>query len=124
MPVGIINTLNRILPDMCKAAGVKRITSHSLSVSCASNLFNAGVDSKLIRDRTGHKSDALFKYEKPNEESVSNVSTILGPKCTVSVECKAKEEIGTNEKGVRLKESPFYFGNLNNCTVTFNVTNN
>ena len=78
----------------------------------------------LIRDRTGHKSDALFKYGKPNEESVSNVSTILGPKCTVSEECKAKEEIGTNEEGVRMKESPFYFGNLNNCTVTFNVTNN
>ena len=69
-PVGV-NTLNQILPDMCKAAGLKRKTSHSLRVTCASTLFNAGVDSKLIRDRTGHKSDALLKYEKPEEKVIS-----------------------------------------------------
>ena len=48
--------LNKVLPDLCKAAGVKRKTAHCLSVTCASSLFNAGVEEKLIRERTGHRS--------------------------------------------------------------------
>ena len=59
-----INSLNRILPDMCKAKGLRRKTACCLGVTCASSLFNAVDDSKLIRDRTGHRSHALVKYEK------------------------------------------------------------
>ena len=70
---------------MCEAAGIKRKTAHCLRVTCASSLFNAGVDSKLIRDRTGHRSDALMKYEKANEKVQTNVSAILGPKFESSV---------------------------------------
>ena len=54
-----INKLNDILPEMCKAAGLKRKTSHCLRVTCASSLFNAGVEEKLIRERTGHRSDSV-----------------------------------------------------------------
>lgn len=61
-PVGI-NRLNDILPEMCKAAGLKRKTSHCLSVTCASSLFDAGVEEELIRERTGHRSDSLFKLK-------------------------------------------------------------
>ena len=62
-PVGI-NTLNQILPDMCKAAGLRRNTAHCLRETYASSLFNAGIESKLIRDRTGHRSDALLSMRK------------------------------------------------------------
>ena len=37
-PVGI-NSLNKILAYMYKAAGVRRKTAHCLRVTCASNLF-------------------------------------------------------------------------------------
>ena len=77
VPVGI-NSLNKILPEMCESAGFKRKTAHSLRVTCVSSLFNAGVDEKLIRERSGHRSNALFQYEKPTEENVSKVSNILG----------------------------------------------
>ena len=76
-PVGF-NTLNRFLPDMCEAAGTKRKTAHCLRVTYASSLFNVGVDRKIIRDRTGHRSNAL-KYEKADEKVQTNVSAILGP---------------------------------------------
>ena len=46
-PVGI-NTLNRLLLDMCQAAGIKRKTAHCFRVTCASSLFNASDASKLI----------------------------------------------------------------------------
>ena len=58
-PVGI-NTLNNILPSLCKEAGFKRKTSHCLRVTCASSLFNAGVDEKPIRDRIGHRSNGFI----------------------------------------------------------------
>ena len=48
-------------------------------VTCASSLFNAGVEEKLIRERTGHRSASLFKYEKPRKEKISEVSSVLGP---------------------------------------------
>ena len=38
-PVGI-NTLNSILPNLCKAVGIKRKTAHCLHVTCVSELFN------------------------------------------------------------------------------------
>ena len=53
-----INTLNK---DLCEAAGVKRKTEYCLRVTCASSLFNAGVEEKLLRERTGHRSNALLK---------------------------------------------------------------
>ena len=43
-----INKLNGILPSMCKEAGFKPNSSHSLRVTCASSLFNGGVEEKLI----------------------------------------------------------------------------
>ena len=46
-PVGI-NTLSKILPDMCSSAGIKVKTAHCLRVTCATVLFQHGVDEKLI----------------------------------------------------------------------------
>lgn len=75
-----INTLNKILPDMlCREAGLKRKTSHSLRVTCATRLFQESVPEKLIRERTGHRSNALFRYEKKSVEQERNVSDLLGP---------------------------------------------
>ena len=76
-----INSLNKILSDMFKSVGLRPKTPHCLRVTCASALFNAGVESKIIRERTGHRSDALLNYEKPDENMISKASEVLGPKC-------------------------------------------
>ena len=65
---------------MSKEAGFKPNSGHSLRVTCASSLFNAGVEEKLIRGRTGHRSNALFKYEKVSDMKSTEVSDILAPK--------------------------------------------
>lgn len=125
-PVGI-NSLNEILPDMCKAAGLSRKTAHCLRVTCASTLFNAGFDSKLIRDRTGHRSDALLKYEKAEEKVISHVSAILGPNpYTGKVDSEQETDV-TKKKEFNFNlekksSSGMSFGDFNNCNVTFNVT--
>lgn len=79
VPIGI-NTLNKILPDkLCVKAGLPRKTSHNLRVTCATRLFQESVEERLIRERTGHRSNALFKYEKSSVEQQHQVSKILGP---------------------------------------------
>ena len=76
---------------------MKRKTPHSLRVTCASSLLNAGVEEKLIRQRTGHRSKALFRYEKPSEDKVSKVSNVLGPEKGTS-SCITKGTEGENLK--------------------------
>jgi len=129
LPVGI-NTLNRLLPDMCEAARIKHKTAHCLRVTCASSLFNAGVDSKLICDRMGHRSDALMKYEKANEKVQTSVSAILGSKlesstvsATISVDSSSESVSRKVEKvyqNVDMDTMPVCFGDFKKCTVNFN----
>ena len=53
--------MNQILPNMCSVAGIRKKIVHCLRVTCAIALFNAGVEEKLIHERTGHPSNALFR---------------------------------------------------------------
>ena len=46
-----------------------------MRVTCVSK---SGVEEKLIRERTGHRFNALFAYEKTSEKKVSHVSALLG----------------------------------------------
>ena len=55
----------------------KKKTAHCLRVTCASRLFQSGVDEKLTRDRTGHVSNALFKCDKASADQAKHVSNIL-----------------------------------------------
>ena len=89
-----INTLNNVLPSLCKEAGFKGKIGHCLRFTSASSLFNAGVEEKLIRDRTGHRSNAIFKYEKIIELESAEVSEVLAPQCSTSTEEMTKDKEG------------------------------
>lgn len=93
-------------------------SSHSLRVTCASSL------EKLIRDRTGHRSNALFKYEKVSEMKSTEVSDILAPKCgstsNVSLSKEVSEtavEVGSSASTCEFMSCPYF----NNCTISINV---
>ena len=66
-----INSWSKICPDLCRAVGIKEKTAHCLLVTCACTLFQSGVDEKLIREHTGHVSNALFMYEKASEDQAN-----------------------------------------------------
>ena len=38
-------------------------TNHSLHRSGTTRLFHAGIDKKIIREFTGHRSDAIDQYQ-------------------------------------------------------------
>ena len=69
-----------------------------------SKLFNSGVEEKLIRERTGHRSNALFAYEKTSEEKVSHVSSLLAPERSDSAR-KGKGEGEDKKKCVVMTET-------------------
>ena len=120
VPVGI-NTLNKVLPDLCEAARVKRKTAHCLRVTCASSLFNAGIEKKLKREGTGHRSKALLKYEEPSEENKGKVSYLLGPNAALSTSkgetCKREDEKPLSS----LFNAAFHEETFQNCN--FHVVN-
>ena len=64
IPVGH-NTLAKTISQMCQIAGITGFkTNHSLRVTAATRLFQAGVDEQLIMKRTGHRSvDGVRKYK-------------------------------------------------------------
>ena len=73
------NTLNRIIPEkLCRRAGLERKTAYSLRVTCATRLYQNSVDDQRARERTGHKSNALERYERPYKEQICKVSECLG----------------------------------------------
>ena len=64
---------------MCEEADIGgNKTNHSLRVTGASALFDAGVPERIIQGRTGHRSlDALRIYERVTDEQTNQVSKIL-----------------------------------------------
>lgn len=71
-----------------------RVTNHSLRATCASRLFQQGVDEQLIMDRTGHRSSSVHLYKRTSSEQLNNLSDILyGNTCKkpkVDPECSVK----------------------------------
>ena len=72
-------------PKVCKkkilclySPSVKVHSTKTSGLLRASKLFNSGVEEKVIRERTGHRSNAVLTYEKPCLENLE-VSNLLGP---------------------------------------------
>ena len=60
------NSLSKVVCEMFREAGSgEKKTNHSLRAAGVSQLFEAGVDEKIIQSRSGHRStDALRMYER------------------------------------------------------------
>ena len=51
-----VNTLKQMLKTMFEDAGLKAKTNHSLKATCATRMFNSGIDEQIIMAKTGHRS--------------------------------------------------------------------
>jgi integrase len=54
-PLDVNNIGEREFAELVTAADVPRITIHGLRHTCASLLLSAGVPSKVVQERLGHK---------------------------------------------------------------------
>ena len=79
-PVGK-NTLAKYIQTMMEEAGIQgHFHNHSTRKSTCTRLFQKGVDPQLIKEQTGHKSDAIMRYKKSNlvmKQKVSDMLSVL-----------------------------------------------
>ena len=76
-PIGI-NKLRSVVSSMLRDAGLNGFfTNHSLRRTCATRLFQAGQDVKLVKEITGHVSDAVTKYQTTSDMQRMSVSSII-----------------------------------------------
>ncbi len=62
-PLGV-NAVSKVVNTLMTRAGIPgRFTNHSLCVIAATRMFNAGVEEQVVKERTGHKSDAVRVYK-------------------------------------------------------------
>ena len=73
------HTLHNTVSRICTAASIRGFkTNHSLRVTAATRLFQAGVDEQLIMERTGHHStDGIRVYKRSSIEQQQAISDIL-----------------------------------------------
>ena len=125
--------LDKFMQVMCEEAGVEKKTNHSLRATGCTALFNAGVPEKMIRDVTGHRSNAIQLYERPTEEQKKHVSKVMmnsGSKPTIPDSAPLGKENIPDVTAFRegrpcSTESIFrsVFSGLNNCNVTLTPKN-
>lgn len=108
VPIGH-NTLAHVVRDICKQCDIKgNKTNHSLRATCATRLFNNGVDEQLIMERTGHRSvNGVRTYKRSDSTHHYNTSVIIDNKSIQSI--KKTEQSHT-----------FNFIFNDGCTVTIN----
>ena len=82
-----MNKLESMLKTICKDAGIEgNFTNQSGKSTCATHLYQAGVDEQSIMMRTGHRSvQGVRKYKRPSDTQLKEISNILEPpKCLKS----------------------------------------
>ena len=76
-PIGK-NTLGKYIQTMMAAAKIEgHFRNHSTRKSTCTRLFQEGVDPQLIKEQTGHKSEAVMRYKKSNLAMKKQVSDML-----------------------------------------------
>ena len=72
-----INAIRKTVQEMVKSVRLDGFfTNHSLRRSGTTRLFQAGVDRKIIKEFTGHSSDAVDNYQVTSEEQRHELSSI------------------------------------------------
>ena len=78
-------SIGKIIPDLMESAGYKGyFTGHSLRRSGTTRLAQAGVAKKIVKECTGHTSDAVDKYFVTSDAQREKVSEILAAEPSTS----------------------------------------
>ena len=72
------HTLSKVIKNLMKDAEIEGyFTNHSARRTGGTRLFQAGVDRKIVKECTGHSSDAVDKYQVTSHAQRREVSNIL-----------------------------------------------
>jgi hypothetical protein len=112
-PIGH-NTLGKTVKRLCDKIGESGYyTNHSLRRTCATRLYQQGVEEEKIMSITGHRSTkALRIYKKMSEKQEKELCDMIQPKKMKTTE---PEEAGDKTKDKDLGPS----FNFNSCNINF-----
>ena len=104
---------------MCKEAGIVGCkTNHSLRATGASELFEAGVPEKIIKEQTGHRSlEALHIYEHATSMQHQAVSAILGSRNKITFQEAMCTPSVISHPTVSASSTPMPHNIFHNCSV-------
>ena len=86
-------SIGKIMGKMMTEAGYEGFYSgHSLRHTGSTRLFQAGVQRKIVKECTGHRSNVVYKYQITSEDQRETVSKILASK-PVNVQSQTASEI-------------------------------
>ena len=72
------NTLRQTVKEMLKSAKLDGyFTNHSLRRTGTTRLFQAGIDRKLVKEFTGHRSDAVDQYQITSDRQREVISKVI-----------------------------------------------
>ena len=117
------NTLGKTVSRLCSIAGIQgHMTNHSLRVTTATILFDAGMDEQLIMTRTGHRSlDGVYLYKRVSNEQDREISEILNNAENTPVKKPKMEKSGIDEGHISVSKVPLTL-NISNCSnITISV---
>jgi len=73
------STIAKFLPELCARCDppIERRTNGALRVTTATSLFQKGAPEQLVMRTTGHKSNAVRKYQREGRAQLSDISNVL-----------------------------------------------
>ncbi len=103
-------------------------TNHSLWSSCATRMYEAGVDEKLIMETTGHKSECVRQYKRTSEDLLRAAQQTVS-KCPPSKKVKTGPSATVSNSGfgediVEVSDSEWFDSNVHSDddeTVSYKV---
>ena len=86
------NTLRKIMGELSKKGNLSGFfTNHSLRRSGTTRLFQACMDRKIVKELTGHQSDAIDAYQITSDEQRQTLSEIIAGRKEKVQECDKSE---------------------------------
>lgn len=71
-------------------------SNHSLRATCATRLFQKGVDEQLIAHKTGHRSNAIRAYKRASVDQEKEVSDIIQAGSSAKRQCSSADNPSVN----------------------------
>ena len=72
------NKVKEVVKNLLSSAEIDGyFTNHSLRCTGGTRLFQAGIDHKLVKEVTGHRSDAVDCYQITSEEQREHISRVM-----------------------------------------------
>ena len=119
------NSIAKVVQELMKEAKIEGFfTNHSLRRSGSTRLFRAGIDRKLVKEATGHRSDAIDKYQITSDEQREAMSRVIsGPIVKSHTISKTRVMTEPVENEVKTEDVTSKPCRVKSCTCGENVTN-